>query len=287
MKRILVIGASHAGVLAAAQRDKPPEGVECVFFADYGDGPICAQLDGARLIARDPDRRLRMERGGMSPEVDIAAFDAVVLVGMTVSMFLAVRIVAARHPVEWPGREKRLGRLIRLGPRSSRTRRLARRLFPRRAVGREGVKRPFGSEGLLVDALAAHAEAKLSRALCEMIRAVSDAPILIAPQPYPIETILAERFWKGFRHAAARGDGARLAAAHQTAHHRAFDDVENCAMVFQDASTVSEGFLTKEEFGRDRVNLRGGSHQYTKVDHLHAGRKYGDVLLSNIQKSLK
>lgn len=248
--KLCVIGNSHVGMLAEAARDAPPPGVDLTFFARSGRGPEGVRMRGGRMRAVNPDFRRALAKMGMPEVLEIASFDAFVLVGMTATVFSLLPMLQTHRVFGWPAET-------------------------------EDLERPLVSEAALEAELRAAIAGNLAADLLAKIRRASTAPVLLVPQPAPSEAVL----YDGARHVGLRRIHRRqqgrvvmacLAHAHATALHDA-----GLRVVAQPPETLAHDFLTAAHFMRGAGRLNPGGRQ-PEDDILHANGTYGELVLSQV-----
>ena len=111
--KLCVIGNSHAGMLAAAFRDAPPEGVDVTFFARQGKGLDQVRLRAGELRMPNREARKAMGRMGMPGRIRVNAFDAFVIVGMTATVFALAPMVSGHAVLGWPSTQAEIAAQIR------------------------------------------------------------------------------------------------------------------------------------------------------------------------------
>ena len=116
------------------------------------------------------------------------------------------------------------------------------------------------------------------------IRAVCDAPVVIAPQPYPSEAVLkkSSRF-SALKAINEQGIGDKVAALLDQAHREVFEAVAGVTILPQPAKTIRHGFVTDETYMRGAGRLNAKSKQPAN-DILHANGKYGAMILGEIRR---
>lgn len=260
--KLCVIGNSHAGMLAAAFRDTPLPGAEVTFFARQGKALDQVRLRAGELRMPNRDARKAMIKMGMPGRIRVDAFDAFVIVGMTATAFALAPMVAGHAVYGWPSAMAEI-----------------------EATGQTA--RPLMSEPALEAALRAAIEGNTACAMIAKIRKHSRAPILLVPQPYPSEDVLARKDgFLGFRLIHRRGDGVAAAAALEAAHTRAFAPVDALHILRQPSETIAHGFLTASDFtrGATRLNVTG---KQPEADILHANAAYGRLVAGQIEAMLE
>lgn len=252
--KLLVIGNSHAGMLRHAAEGAGTQGPELIFMAREGTGPLSLRPRGSVLAASHKELREALTRLGMPHSVDLQEVDAVILIGMSASVF-QLGAMLSRHDV-WGWSEADEGR-------------------------------PLLSEPALLAGLRASIEDSLAYRLAIRVRrARRDLPILIVPQPYPSEAILgSEGRFGGIRRLKYRGTGARAAEALDAAHAGVFGQMRDVHLVPRPPEAVVHGCFSHLDFMRDagRLSLAG---RQPDEDILHANRRYGAEVLATVTAML-
>ncbi|SMX35810.1 hypothetical protein [Maliponia aquimaris] len=263
--KILLIGNSHAAMLIAAHR-ADPRGETLTVFAKPGLEADDIVLDGPVLRAASPEMTERLVLLGTPPQVDLAQADAVVIAGLAPSVFAAVRLAQGHSVVGWPSGQAAM----------------ARALQPDVAAP----KRPLMSRAAYRAALAALTETSLAARLLRGLRAVSDAPAVFVPQPYPSEAVLTtDGKYPVFRRIAQGGDGGALAEDLAGAHAAVLGALPGVTVLSQPADTLRHGCLTAEGCMRAAPRLSDSSQQDVG-DVLHGNAALGAQLLSGIRAAL-
>lgn len=265
--KLLVVGNSHAAMLMAAHRDSPESGREITFYAKPGMTPGEVALAGTELWANTPEMRERLAALGTPERVDMAAYDALVLVGSTVSTFGAVRLAQSHLVTGWPSAARDM------------------------AQGTESpgapMPRPMLSGAAYDAALADTIHAGLSHQLLSDLRTQSELPAFVVPQPYPAEAILEPGSkYPVFRKLHKRGDGPMIARALTRAHEDAFAAMRATTLLIQPRTTVARDFLTGDAYTRGAVRLNI-DHRQPSADILHAGPAMGALILDRIDEACR
>ena len=261
--KLCVIGNSHVGMLRAAVRLLEPDSPEITFFAKAGAGLENATLDGSVISARDPDLRRAQARFGMPEAVDTAAYDAVILVAGTASIYSALAILQDHRVSGWPSCA------AHTDPDQS----------PQKALI---------SEAAFTAALTDLARAGVSHRYAQALRQASDVPIFLVPQPYPSERVFdSDRPREfGFQRARRHGEGAAIAACLARAIDAAFAPIGGVTVLHQPPETVAHGFTTARAYTRDAVRVDGDTAQHA-ADLLHVGPAFGAQVLARVYAELE
>ncbi|MEZ5721024.1 MAG: hypothetical protein R3D59_04700 [Paracoccaceae bacterium] len=266
--KLCVIGNSHVGMLRAAARNLGPDGPELTFFAKAGAGIEKATIEGTVITARDPELRRAQARFGMPEAVDVARFDATVLVAGTASIYSALAILQDHRVSGWPSGA---------APRD-----------PSGAPLDRPADKPLVSESAFTAALADLTRDGVSYRFARAFRQASDVPIFVVPQPYPSERVFdsTRPGAYGFQRARRHGEGAAIATCLNTAIDRAFAEIGSVEVLHQPADTVAHGFTTARAFSRDAVRVDGDTAQHAE-DLLHVGAAYGARVLERVYAGLR
>ena len=111
MKRICVIGNSHVSMLAAASRERS-ENVSFTFFAKPKLAIDDFVLDGTTLRGNGDRMTKWLDRFCADPVLDLAGFDTIVVVGLTASVFPAMRVAQTHLVTGWPSLSPRLASIL-------------------------------------------------------------------------------------------------------------------------------------------------------------------------------
>ncbi len=265
--KLCVIGNSHVGMLRAAARDLGPDGPEITFFAKAGSGLDKARIRGSVIAADDPELAAAQARFGMPTAIDVSAFDAVILVAGTASIYSALRILQRFRVSGWPS----------CGHASETP----------GAPGTAPPERALISESAFVASLSDEARTGVSHAFANAIRRASKVPLLLVPQPYPSERVFdsARPQEFGFLRARMNGEGAAVASCLNRAVDAAFGDVPDVVVLHQPADTIAHGFTTAQAFTRDAVRVDGDTQQHA-TDLLHVGPAFGKRVLARVTARL-
>ncbi len=264
--RICIVGNSHTAMLINALREDDL-GLDVTMFAVPGSGPVKAVQEGSRLIARDDYTQSKLSRLGMPHEVDLAAFDGVVFVGSTVSAFGAMAMLAGFRVWGWPGTTRALEEgAVPFAPA------LRQQLLSRQAL----------AAGLM-----AQIEEGLTFRLLAGLRAASDVPALILPQPFPAARLLKMTGKPPiFRRVVEDGEGALVAEALHDAHERVFGRFARTTVLRQPARSAREGMLTRRAYSLGATRLNTDLAQ-PRDDILHANAALGALYLRRIRARLE
>lgn len=263
--RIVLIGNSHAAMLIAAHR-ADPRGESLTVFAKPGLEAADIALEGSVLRAASSEMVDRLVLLGTPPQVDLAQADVVVIAGLAPSAFAAVRLAQGHSIAGWPSAQAAVARALRPdGP---------------------ALKRPLMSRAAYLAALLALTETSLAARLLRGLRAVSDAPAVFVPQPFPSEAVLAaDGKYPVFRRIAQAGDGTALAGDLARAHAEALGALPRVTALAQPADTLCLGCLTAAPYMRDAPRLSEGTQQ-EQGDVLHGNAALGARFLAAMRSAL-
>ena len=261
--KLCVIGNSHAGMLVHASRAKPSEHMNLTFFARQGKGPEGARIRGTELRAIRRDLRKNLTKMGMPEAVNLPDYDGIVLVAMTATMFSLGPMLSSHSVFSWASTQGAID-----------------------AAGGK-LERPLVSEAALNSALRAEIEDNLAHTMIGRVRKVTDAPIILVPQPHPSEHVLdaTDRFGM-FRQIVRRGDGEDAARLLNGAHEKTFGSFAGVYPLVQPEETIAHGCLTRTEFtrGAGRLNVDGRQNE---TDILHANARYGAIVLDQVARQMQ
>lgn len=258
---ILVFGDSHAACLIEAWRSGgwPPDW-RMQFFVRPGSGPPEHALTGTRIAAQTPSFRQVLDRLRQPAEHDLAAQDALVIVGGGISLFPVVQVLNSYDVLDWGGQ-----------------------------IGRDG--RPAITDRVLRLAVDEALRASSAGRLMAELRALpgqGGQPIHLMPQPFPSERVLTDRSapaGAGLRRIARLGLAARAAALfHDATAHlaRSFD----ANLHPQPAETITGHAFTSLAHTTDARRLVNLDQPQRKTDILHANQSYGRLVLQGLATAL-
>lgn len=255
------IGDSHVAMFIQATFVHPSKDVENTFFAKSQTGPVDVEFDHQSIRATGEQLSQALRSKGMPTEIQLDAHDAIVLVAMLPSIFFSTSLTAMHQVFNWPSFKRRQDDFAT--PFSS--------VLPR----------PFLSREALMASLVGVAKSELSYNYVAKIRARSEVPIFIVPQPYPSVSVL-ER--PRFKRVLKSGDGPAHSALLNEVYAKVFDSFSNVKVITQPMATIEHGFLSKLEFMRGASRLSPDQAQ-PKRDVLHANHLYGQLVLDEILSS--
>lgn len=273
-----IIGNSHAATLIPHTRraDSPlRRDYDFRYYAAPGQHIHKIQIEGRRLVCPDPVAAERLVRTGGSATQSIDEMDFFIIIGCSVSIFQAVYAmteVKRRMTAEGPGRFAAV---------ADRWRRLNCRL------------RGQAYQPPLLRAAAAVLDEKAKGALgvdlIDRLRKVTDAPILIAPQPRPSEQLLASdsaRTFPAFRGLRRRGLGADVSALFESHFETRFAGLPDVHYIPQRAETIRQHLFTDAAYFSHR---RGGGRNgdtLERGDVTHANKAYGKFVEADVLAKL-
>jgi hypothetical protein len=254
--RVLVLGDSHAACLIEAWRKGGwAGGHEVDFFARPAGRPYAHVIANGRIAAGSEAFAGFLAGLGQAAAHDLAAQDAVVIVGCGVSLFPLVQVLNVYRVLGWTER-----RVVEDMPALS------------EAVLRVAV----------AEALDASGAARMAAEL-RADPAMAGKTIHLLPQPYPSERLMTAggMTGAGVRRLVRRGLGIAMGDVF-------LEEVERFAMRsgvhlhVQPPETVRRGCLTAEPFtlgARRLVNLEMAQ---PKEDILHANAEFGRLMLRQV-----
>lgn len=251
--RLALIGDSHLAALRAAAEDAPP-GPALTFLAAPNNLMEDVRLDGPVLTPTTEATRVAFQRFGGVDRLDLSGFDAVVLVGLQLNVFWAAALYRAH------------------------------RFRGQKGWRQHDPKRPLISRPCATETLRARLMSARALRLAGRMAQVLTCPVVLVPEPRPGLAILApgQRF-PAFRRLHANGDGALVSEMFETAAaglpHRVLP---------QPADTILDGMFTAPDWSQGAQHLPGdgkGDGQYPEGDFLHANRRYGALVLSQVARA--
>lgn len=255
--KILIIGNSHTAMFAEAVQDGIAADHEITFFAQAGKGPVGANLEDGVITAEDPKLMRALSILGMPAKINLADFDAVAVVGMTLSSFTTVSKTQKYRILGWQTDDK-----------------------PPAASWRTPV-----SEAFLFDAAQdAMLKSQAFRYL-SFVRTATDCPVAMIAQPMPSEHILTVPKWSTFAKTADWGEGRYHMDLIRRVLRSTTKDFENIHHLEQPDDTTVHDFLTKDRFrkGAKRLNIK---HTQDQTDVLHANAEMGRIMTKRLFNAL-
>lgn len=260
--KLCVIGNSHAGMLAAAYREWGLTDVDLTFFARPSMLPTDLQLEGSVVYTVVPEFIERLAKNNVPPRVNLAEYDGIIFVGLTVSVFTGAQCLLNHAVYGWPSTSK-----------------LMTTNYP--------AKRHFLSEPALQETLRHLIQ---NSPACAMSMALADqktGPVFIVPQPYPSVQILeSKRKSPIIKRLHRNNEGHLLGDALEQSHKSILEPIERVKYISQDPDTIEHGFLTSAPFSRNSVRLNI-DQKHNKNDVLHANAPFGKRVLANILNRIR
>ena len=261
--KICVIGNSHLGMLAAAYLEGPPKGAEFVFWGRPGLKVTDARFDGPVLVAEESELKSRLAMMGTDEALDLSKFDCVVLVAMSVSAFAVSGLLTAHRVFGWPGTE------------------------PLMAEGPEPMVVPMISQSALHASLVAKSQRGTAYGMVKRLRAVSDCPVVIVPQPFPsVRALDVEDKYHVFKRVQRNGEGAQFAQCLQAALCASFKGFSDVTVIEPANRAHVHGFLTKKKFTRGAVRFNPDAKQPQR-DILHANAGLGHIMMRRVLDAVR
>lgn len=126
--------------------------------------------------------------------------------------------------------------------------------------------------------------ARRSTAACiaGLVRKVTDARMVLVPQPYPSETVLNVPHWKRLGDAGALGCAAELfrASAAKVAKEL------RCELLLQPSATVVKGHFTDKRYSTGSVRLGTESVEHPDAEPFHMNAAFGAEMLRSCLRLL-
>lgn len=263
--KLCVIGNSHVGMIRAALNEPQGHVPDCTFFAKAGNGIERAAIHRTVISAEDPELREAQARFGMPRAIDVAQFDAALIVAGTASIYTALTFLQDHRVSGWASS------------------------IPGQSSAAQGAPaRPLISEPAFTAALADQARTGYAFRFAQAFRNACDTPLIIVPQPFPSARVFesyAPREY-GFHRARRHGEGPAVARSLGRAIDKAFLGLGNVTVLHQPADTVAHGFTTARAFTRDAVRVDGQTAQHPD-DLLHVGPAFGTQVLARAVAALE
>ncbi|MEN9408891.1 MAG: hypothetical protein RL216_865 [Pseudomonadota bacterium] len=254
--RVLVLGDSHAACLIEAWREGGWDGAHALaFFARPAGRPFGHVIAGGRITAGSGAFAQFLAGLGQAAAHDLAAQDAVVIVGCGVSLFPLVRVLNVYRVLGWTDR-------------------------------RVAEDVPALTESVLRVALAEALDASVAARLVAELRgdpAMAGKPIHLLPQPFPSERLMTAggATGAGVRNLVQRGLGTAMGDVFLEEVER-FAARTGMELHVQPPETVRRGCLTAEPFIQGARRLVNLAVAQRKEDILHANAAYGRLMLQQL-----
>lgn len=244
----------------------PPDGVSFTHLVQPGPGPDGLRRDGTRLVAEDPDLLRFLKRAGLAPVLDLAACDALVIVGMTLGVRFPALLMRGHSMMGWPS---------------------AHDIPAQLDTRKRPADMPLISHAAVTAALLDRFERMALHRLLTQIREASDLPVFLVQQPHPSVEALDGKGegTASLRQLHARGDSAALADLLDAALDRYVAQFADVTLVPRPAETVREGFLTDAALMRGSQRLLG-EDAHEDHDLFHANVEYGHLQIAVLLASL-
>lgn len=267
--KLAVIGNSHVGMIRAASEQSPFARHEFHWMAKAGQGSEQFDVDGSTVLTRDVQLRARLARLGMPDAVDLAACDAAIFVGNTVSAFDIAAVVRSHVVADWVSDPH--SRCITENLRS----------------GLDGLH--LISQAALSAHLQGIIRAGTTYRLLSALQLERPIPIHVVPQPFASEDVLQPEVEKHqvFRRIARLGIFTPMAKALRAAHQTVFGaeglgkGASDVILHHQPADTIVQDLFTRRNFVRGSVRLHC-QKAHTSGDVLHANAAYGARVLQQV-----
>jgi len=260
--KICIIGDSHCAMLVAGAKQIDLGPAQITTFAQPGGGPRDVLFDGTVVTAASDKLKDTLDKLSTPHSLDLAEFDAIILAMKTATVFAAFEVLKTYRVSDWASTAS---------------------VFE--AITMPTV--PLDDTRLITAAaLETHLAAVISENLCHVycaeIRQRCRVPIFIVRNPLLAEhTLQHNPHFYGLKRTLQRGDGAEMCATLDRAHAAAFAPFEDVHLMRQPDVTVTQGCLTKEEYGRESIRL-ASTRQHPDNDFLHAGPELGAMLMKDI-----
>lgn len=255
---LCVIGNSHAGMIVAAHRDGVWPGCDLQLFAKPSMEPGEVTIDGTVISAATEAFRARLDDMGMPHSADLTTFDAILMVGMTASIFTVANVLQ-NHDV--------------YGLKSTR--------LPEEGPAERGILSAAAFGAILTDAVRDGLTWQIASTAGD-----HHPPIFVLPQPYPSANVLNIKRKLGVvKRLHRKEDGPAIAEFLTRAHDAAFSELPNVRVMRQPEQTIAHGFLTDTAFTRGSVRLNIDM-AHRKDDILHANAAFGALCLEELAQAM-
>lgn len=262
--KVCVIGNSHASMLVAATGLQPGF-ASFTFFAKPRLTEADFTQNGSLITTQDASFLEWLARFGTAHTVDLADFDAVIIVGLSASLHPVARIFQSHLVTGWPSGLRRLVAGLENGDGQN--------------------LRPPVTRGTFRAMLAAINRQNLTYAIARELRQSSQIPLLIVPQPFPSAQLMQSSDFPVIRAIARQKNGAAVAEDLAYVYRDICAELGNAFYVTQPASTISNGCLTKAEHMRGARRLNMVEDQPPE-DIWHGNDGLGSAILARIKDIL-
>jgi hypothetical protein len=253
-RRVCIIGNSHVAAWKAGM-DLVPEWrkeFDTEYFASQSDLMRHIELRDNVLVPTSELTRRRMKVvSGEKTDISIGDYSHFVVIGLGLNTV---------EPVETL-REFRLP--------------------PFQLVAAEGApvlsKAAFAAlvESLARNSTAAH--------IAGLVRKVTDAPIVIVPQPYPSEAVRGVTYWKRLDDSGVLTHAAELFRTYAAA----VADGLRCQLLMQPASTVVRGHFTRNTYSTGSIRLARDNVEHPETEPFHMNADFGAEMLRTCLRRLR
>ena len=254
--RVCIIGNSHLAALRKAfdpwRREHGAAGLDFTFFGSHSGSLRLVEARDGRLTTSDPAvrRTLQMTTGRDDPDLPIGEFDAYVLYGLLNPNWYVAQHV--RHGLDRPAHLPRVSR------------------------------------GLLREVAAKAFRSSLAQHVLSLVRTASDAPVVLAPQPYLSQNVVHDPNHSPY------GDQPPADLAPRPALLQALDGIvadKVAAGEFrwlpQPAATIVDDHWTRPEYCVDSVRLTAKMDRgHPDDDYAHMNHRYGELVLHALPAAL-
>jgi hypothetical protein len=253
-KRLCVIGNSHAAAwrLGLAQVPECKEGGSIDFFAARSDLMRHLELREGQLQPTSEVTAQWMRRiSGGQAAIDVAAYTHFVIVGLGLNTV---------KPMEALGGFSVYEAEAALDP-----------------------QRPLVSDACLAAMTRALVDGSTALHIAALLRKATNAPVLVAPQPYPGEGILQEPGWL---QASQSGALQYVTSVFRKVAERSAGELR-CDLLWQPEESVVRGGLTAARYSSGSVRLGlNPNAKHDSDENLHMNALYGAEMLRKCLASL-
>lgn len=256
--QICLLGDSHLAAPRAAAADPAnlPAAADLHFFGAPNNMMEDLAVEKTCLVPTTDATRFSLNRFGGVSQIDLAAYDIFVLVGLQLNVFWATAL-CRRY-----------------------------RLRGQKGWRHHDPKRPLLSQQLAQATLSGRLLSTRSLRIAALIRQVSDRPIWFVPEPRPGQTILAPGLrFPAFHKLLAHGDGPHTSWLYEQTANACLPG----RYLPQPPQTICDGIFTHADFRQAATQLpRAGkaADSYPEGDFLHANDRYGALVLQQIGNAL-
>ncbi len=256
--KICILGNSHAAMLMMACKESAHFQAPLV-MAQPGLCDHDIKIENGILTSQSAELSERMLKLEMPDHIDLKTLDAIIIAGMSISIFTALRFLQTHDlcVTESTGHPPQLG------------------------------SRPLFSPAALVAGLKEECLVSEAFKIASLIRQNCQTPIFFMPQPLPAVSILEDtEKYPLFHRLHRQRRGHVLPKFLHQACEQAFSSLNNTTQLQQPSITIAKGFLTALKYTRGAMRLNAKTVQ-PNHDVLHGNTLLGSIFLDAIQSAFE